>query len=412
MSDTSDTIAGASPQSDDIPADDISVADQPGSDVAPPFRERRLHLRAFDYWDGLRGDREFPRFEDLKPDDLEEFRANCLLLDVSQDRGGIIRYVGSRIDELIDAPVMVGASLAQFPHATFAVALVDQLGDEQEHYRAVEFEFIEDVTDSRGILLPFTRGEEDGQDNVHFVMVVANFRTRIPEVIMPLDDEIMAAAPDPVRAIAPTPDSDFEKNLTQTQIIASEVVHPTGGTREGLYRALESAYQLYFDAMGDAETYGQILESQRLKVQKRAPFTPLLKLVFGKNYDKTRLTEYATALAYADRSGVAPTDLAAFLIEEPGGIKGCVRRERRARRNQSGTPAYDRQELAAKAVRQQNPAAKLDGGMVEDDKEFALLLVRKNEAGELDILGHADVSQETLDAAVRRQAAKLKDIDG
>jgi hypothetical protein len=36
----------------------------------------------------------------------------------------------------------------------------------------------------------------------------------------------------------------------------------------------------------------------------RAPYLPFVKLVFGTEYDKTRLTEYATALAHARRVGL------------------------------------------------------------------------------------------------------------
>ena len=375
-----------------------------GAGVPQAMRERRIHLRAFDYWEGLRGDRIFPLFDDLKSTDLEEFKDCCLLLDVSQDRGGIIRFVGARIDQLIDAPIMVGVPLSAFPHASFAAALVDQLSDEQDEYRAVEFEFIEDVTDSRGILLPFTK-DGDGQENVQFVMVVANFRTRVPDVIMPLDDEIQAA-PEVSPALAAEPDSDFGRELARTQSVADEVVHPNGGTREGLYRALEKSYQLYFDAQSDETTYLELLKSEGLKVQKRAPFTPLLKLVFGKTYDKTRITEYATALAYAERCGIEPADITDFLMDQPGGIKGCVRAERRARREQLGNPAHDRQAKAIKTLREVKAKATVELKVDIGDQEFTLLLARTNSQGGADIIGPADVSKETLDAIIRRYAAK------
>ena len=41
-----------------------------------------------------------------------------------------------------------------------------------------------------------------------------------------------------------------------------------------------------------------------MKAQARAPMTPIVKLVFGADYDKTRLTEFAAALSYAEREAV------------------------------------------------------------------------------------------------------------
>jgi hypothetical protein len=371
-----------------------------------PMRERRLHLQAFDYWENLRGNREFPDFEDLKSSDLDPFKENCLLLDVSGDRGGIIRFIGDRVDQLIDAPAMVGAPLSAFPHASFAAALVDQLSDEQDHYRAVEFEFIEDLTDCRGILLPFVRYGE-GQDHVQFVLVVANFRNRVPDVIIPIDetgpvDERIALDPQ----LSPAAESEFENKLMQVQNFAGTIVHPDGGTRESLYRALERVYGLYVDAKMNSEKYQSILAAQGLKVQKRAPFTPLLKLVFGKTYDKTRLTEYASALAYAARQGVSVEAFTEFLINQPGGIKGCVKAERAARRSESGTKAFDRQEKALEELRKTKSLASLKLENVLGAQEFELVLVRKKSENKFDVLGLADVSNETLDAVIRRQAAQ------
>ncbi|UTW55541.1 hypothetical protein [Kordiimonas sp. SCSIO 12610] len=369
------------------------------------LRERRMHLRAFDYWEGLRGDREFPDFDDLKSEDLNPFKDCCLLLDVSSDPGGIIRFIGDRIDQLIDAPAMVGVPLSAFPHASFATALVDQLSDEQGHYRAVEFEFIEDLTDSRGILLPFTRYGE-GQDHIQFVLVVANFRNRVPDVIIPID-EIAGFDEEPELdpQLTTEADTEFESQLMQVQNLAGTIVHPDIGTRESLYRALEHVYRLYYDAQDNVDKYKDILSAQGLKVQARAPFTPLLKLIFGKTYDKTRLTEYASALAYATRMQVPVEGFADFLMEQPGGIKGCVKAERAARRGESGTKAYDRQEKALTHLRQVKGIANIKLDNLERSEEFILLLARKKSDTQYEVIGPSDIGEETLDAAIRRYAA-------
>src|SRR3546814_7653449 len=60
--------------------------------------------------------------------------------------------------------------------------------------------------------------------------------------------------------------------------------------------------------------------------------TPIVKLVFGAAYDKTRLAEYACVLGHAKAEGVGRGALAAYLDRYPGGLKGLVK-DARARRN-------------------------------------------------------------------------------
>jgi len=69
-----------------------------------------------------------------------------------------------------------------------------------------------------------------------------------------------------------------------------------------------------------------------LKSQARAPFTTVVKLAFGSGCERTRLSEYAAALSYAKRCGRTPVDLKSFIESQQGGLKGCVRAERTARR--------------------------------------------------------------------------------
>src|SRR3546814_20926425 len=60
--------------------------------------------------------------------------------------------------------------------------------------------------------------------------------------------------------------------------------------------------------------------------------TPVVKLVFGIHYDKTRLTEFAAVLSYAARNGVNAGHLQPLLEGYEGGLKGVVATERSARR--------------------------------------------------------------------------------
>ena len=84
------------------------------------------------------------------------------------------------------------------------------------------------------------------------------------------------------------------------------------------------------------EEYTELLCDAGLTAQERAPFTPIVKLVFGAGYDKTRLTEFASALKFAQRNAVPMGGLANLLAKHDGGLKAIVSAERRAKKLAAG----------------------------------------------------------------------------
>lgn len=397
--------------------------------------ERRLHLLAFDYWHGLKEGRTYPLFKALSPAGLAPFRDNCLLLELT-DEDALVRYVGSHVAELLEGNVAKGASLSSFAGSQFAEALFGQYSTDEGRTQAVEFEFEQETLRCRGVILPFS----NTGDHPHFSMVVANSRVypaddlveaeELAESGAEADDTVdtseavelagpgeMPAAPvaltDNAGAVAaedsdapPPVDGALAAAVEACRSAAGGVAHLDGGSREKLYQALAAALALYEEAVANPAAFAAMLKETGLKMQARAPFTPALKLTFGKNYDKTRLTEYAAALAYASRLGQSPDTLAAFLEAEPGGIKGCVRRERAARRGESGTSAAKLQDKAAAVVRGL-PAVGADA--LDSDDEFCLVIARRAEdGGGYELIGPADVGRNTVDAAIRRLADKSK----
>ena len=113
-----------------------------------------------------------------------------------------------------------------------------------------------------------------------------------------------------------------------------------GRSRAALYRALAMAYDFAVAAKRVPDDYAEILDDAGVKAQARAPMTPIVKLVFGIDYDKTRLTEFAAALSYAEREKVDFGGFQAFLEAADGGLKGLVAAERKARR--PDRPAEDK----------------------------------------------------------------------
>ena len=146
------------------------------------------------------------------------------------------------------------------------------------------------------------------------------------------------------------------------------------------------------------DDYAEILDDAGVKGQARAPMTPIVKLVFGVDYDKTRLTEFAAALSYAEREEVDFGCFQAFLDAAEGGLKGLVAAERKARR--PGKPAEDKVEIGKAALR---AAAPLALAQLPTNEEFALVLTRRNAAGLHEVV-ELVADSAMLDRALRRAA--------
>src|SRR4029453_13517220 len=142
-----------------------------------------------------------------------------------------------------------------------------------------------------------------------------------------------------------------------------------GRSRAALYRALGMAYDFAVAARRVPDDYAEILEDAGVKAQARAPMTPIVKLVFGADYDKTRLTEFAAALSNAEREGVDFGGFEAFLEAADGGLKGLVAAERKARR--PDVKPVDRAALARATLRKAAPLALAN---LATNEEFALVL--------------------------------------
>ena len=64
----------------DLPsASETATADEVAAAIGTD--ERRMHVRAYNYWVSLLDGRDFPSIEDLEPGDVSDFAANSVLLD-------------------------------------------------------------------------------------------------------------------------------------------------------------------------------------------------------------------------------------------------------------------------------------------------------------------------------------------
>ena len=402
---------------------------EPGADVAEAqddtvsaigTDERRMHVRAYNYWVSLLDGRDYPSIEDLEPGDLMDFAPHSVLLDFTS--GGddpATPYIGAAIRAECDLPEDV-QSIADVPSRSLLSRLTD-------HYMQIianrapvgfeaEFENQRDETICyRGILMPFS---SDG-DTIDFIYGVINWKkldqpaeAQQPAPVEPAADEEPLELRDP---IAPAPvESDEVLELTDTvepitvpdvseddgpsfeidfdveidensgladrlwaaRECAEAVKDAEGRTRDALYRALSRAYDFALAAKVEPEDYAELLAESGVKAQARAPMTPIIKLVFGIDCDKARLTEYAAALSFADRQAIELGGFLAFIEAQAGGLKALVAAERQARRPE---PKSDTKTEKARENLRSARAVALD--TINSDEEFALVLTRRSDGG-------------------------------
>ncbi|HEX7783776.1 MAG TPA: hypothetical protein VF509_13280 [Sphingobium sp.] len=353
------------PRGRDI-ANDLEEVDYAVEDPAieaPPeigSDERRMHVRAYNYWASLLGDRSLPSIEDLNPSEIEDFGPHSVLLDFTVGvEDPAVAYLGGalrrecEIDRHID-------HISEVPSRSLLSRLTD-------HYLQIlanaapigfEAEFINqrgaDIV-YRGILMPFS---SDG-DTIDFIYGVINWKEMasrdLTDALVEEVDQALRSAPQslgnrPVWADGPSgeasrlndfgdemmdsldEDAALADRLALARDFAQEAGNSDARTRSALYRAIGLAYDFALATRDAPEDYAEMLEDAGIAVQARSPMTAIVKLVFGAEYDKTRLTEYATILEYA-RSLIMPAgSLADHLEAYPGGIKALVRDVREARR--------------------------------------------------------------------------------
>jgi hypothetical protein len=204
---------------------------------------------------------------------------------------------------------------------------------------------------------------------------------------------------------AETDDMALADWLAAARDLAYAALNSEDRSRQSLYAAIGRAYDFSLAAAEDPAGFAELVADAGLAVQDRAPMTPLVKLVFGANYDKTRLTEYAAALGHAGRIGLERGALENYLLFAPGGLKGVVQTERQLRREEASVTAAPRRpgERLARKLR------KLDtlplSEVATQGSEFTLLVARRLASGEVVLLGEVGDDTALLERAARRLLA-------
>ena len=400
-------------------ASDHAVSDV-GIDIGGD--ERRMHVRAYNHWVSLLQGRAYPSIENLEPESISDFGPHSVLLDFSK---GIedphIAFLGRELRE--ECGIAAGITrISDVPSRSLLSRLTD-------HYLQIianrapigfEAEFVGTRghnTLYRGILMPFSSDE----DTIDFIYGVINWKEMVDAGIQAqLNHELAAArrVAAPSLGVAPVwadgPSAGFD--TFETESAAPETLYDRlalaresaeafaaseGRSRGALYQALAQAHGIAVAIRDEPDTYAELLADAGLKVQARAPMTPVVKLVFGAGYDKTRLTEFASVLTHAERHEVGADRLADYLESFPGGVKAVVAAERALRRKPATAAQWDR--IAAE-LRQRPPLAHVDIDRAGDG-EFVVLLARVDSDGGLDVVACVEGDATLTERTLRRAAA-------
>ena len=400
--------------------------------------ERRMQVRAYNLWASLLGERRFPLIADLEAGQLPDFDTWSVLLDFT---GGVenpaVRYLGAALAAECDADVAKIRKLSDVPGRSLLSRITD-------HYMQIianeapigfEAEFVNQRGRTilyRGILLPFSANLSS--DKIDLIYGVINWKEladqqTTDELMLAIDQALDVKPPRPMLPLTAwadgpvgldgdglvhesfgaadmVPEGDDEAALADLLASARDLAQAAQGaedrTRQALYAAIGRAFDFALAAARMPEEFAELAADAGLTTQDRAPLIPLVKLVFGADYDKTRLTEYATALAHAQRLGLAAGELAGFLAGAPGGLKGVVQAERQARRKENGRSGAQRlspRETVAARLRTlpTRPMTEL----AAEGEEFTLVLARRTAAGEVVLVGELADDVALLERAAR-----------
>ena len=413
--------------------------------------ERRMQVRAYNHWAGELGDRKFPSIEDLEPSELHDFGPNSVLLDFSVGQEDpIITYLGDKLGKECGSTHPINR-LSDVPSRSLLSRITDHYLQiiANEAPIGFEAEFVNHSGQTvlyRGILLPYSSDD----DTIDFIYGVINWKeladqqttdallleldhalsedtglkaprhdAPMPEwADGPLDDSVLELGPvlelgthhiepadtctipepqfaalnPPAHPPENPPEADMPTDLAGWLASARDLAKTACGaedrSRSALYAAIGRAYDFALAAAASPVEYDRLVAQAGLSVQPRAPMTPLVKLVFGADYDKTRLTEYAAALCHAQRLDLPQGALAGYLGALTGGLKALVQAERDLRRP-AGVKVG-----AARTVPRVGLARKLRkivhrplDCVAEQGSEFTLLLARRLDNGSVVLLG-------------------------
>jgi len=368
-----------------------------GQDELDPA-ERRLSVRLLDYWNELRGDRRYPSPDDIHFEEVPELAEFGFTMSIGASGSSPkIHYLGTELKEHINM-FRTGEVAPESENKALSLALNDAIRrytEVADREGPVAFESDSfDVPGTqfayRAIMLPFSRDNEQ----IDFVLGAIRYKEKLSGA-----------------TLSPGPEFGLAKSLQECQDLATAWQSQETKSRTVLYETLERAYRFQFEALEDPGSFEDLCAREGINHQTRAPLTPVVKLIFGANYDKTRVSEYAACLSYGKRLGREAGTLRDLIDATEGGIKGCVKAERALRREERGE-TVDKSQKYKELLRNLNPLMDLFDGSGATE-EFVLLLARREpvDSTKLHVLCTLNEKPTLVEPILKRAAKAVKSTD-
>lgn len=345
--------------------------------------ERRMHVRAYNYWVSLLNGRPCPLIESLDPAGIADFGPNSVLLDFTGGQDDAeIRFLGHALREESGTDSSI-VRLSQVPSRSLLSRLTDHylqiianrapIGFEAEFVGHRGFPML-----YRGILMPFS---SDGEA-IDYLYGVINWKevvdasvqsqlaaelTEARRTSAPRRTPVLATATawadGPSAPIAPsTPTTPAVKpapTLAEQLVATRRTIETAPASPE----ALATAYDFLIASDRDAAGYAAMLAGAGLTVDPRAPVETLVRLLFGTPHEG-----HARLLARANRAGVGEGEFAEW-IERTGA-------------RPAATP---------------NVVVPVAPG----DEPYVVLLARAVDAGSVEIIGRVQADAAFVETALR-----------
>lgn len=438
--------------------------------------ERRMQVKAYNYWSNLLGERIYPSLADMEPEKVELFGQWSVLLDFSEGFDNPqLAFIGEKLAEEVGCSDHI-SDISDVPADSLLSRITNQYPEILEAQTPVGFEaeFVNNRNVTilyRCILLPFSsdnstidyvygvinwKEELQGQEaekiagdlekaledhakidnkaqNIPIweddpVNMDHDMRDELPEQFTKNLDLATPAPKRPAIALvnqavdqavkqdlevgighnappisAANQEDSLSALLDNARLFAGEAQNLEARSNVALYQALGFAHDLALRSHEEPEVYDEILAQNDIVVQQRAPMTAVAKLVFGKDYCKSRLAEYAIVLKFAHEKSMESGSLVEFLENYQGGIKALVTDYRQAKNGKTSKAAAQNFEEILGQLRQRDDQP-MDS-FADLDKEFVILVARRDEDGHLSVIGKMD-DDEKLEQKILRNLSK------
>lgn len=363
---------------------DVDAASEDTATIGPLFTgsddERRMQVRAYKLWLSRAEAGELPPIEGLHPEQLGDLGTNGALVDftLGLDRPALI-FLGDALAAECgeDRDIF---NLGDVPERSLLSRLTEHCLEVIANRAPVGFDAeFDDRQDRlvlyRSILLPYS---SDGE-SVDFVYGVISWK----HADRPQPGAMRAPIIAPTAPLIPPNPQPERSALADLLASARDLADQARSSEERshltLYAAVSRAHDVAIAARACPGGLASLLTEAG---SSKDLLLTLARSIFGTDWPKSRISEFAVVLAHAERIGLAQGELKAVLVAAPGGLKGLVAAERAYRR---GPAPQLRSTIRLDLARKLSALNPMDE--VAPNSEFTLLVARRNSDGSLSVLG-------------------------